>query len=155
VATLQSNTLNSLLSGERLFRMTVCSGRYGAANTYGIDELLGDAKKGIWSELGSASSIDYFRRNLQKTYVNALINLVDPPPPVVPAAGAGGRGGRGFAGLFTGNIKNTDVPSIARAQLVDLKNEIAAAIPRMIDKLSRAHLQDVQERIKQALNPKQ
>ncbi len=155
VATLQSNVLNSLLSGERLFRMTVCSGRYGAGSTYGIDELLGDAKKGIWSELGSASSIDYYRRNLQKTYVNALIILVNPPPPVVPAAGTGGRGARGFAGLFTGNIKNTDVPSVARAQLVDLKNEIAAAIPRMTDKLSRSHLQDVQERIKEALNPKQ
>jgi hypothetical protein len=155
VATLQANVLNNLLSAERMFRMTVCSGRYGAANSYGVDELLGDAKKGVWSELNSGASIDYYRRNLQKTYIGALINLIDPPPPVVPAAGAGGRGGRGFGNAFTGNIKNTDVPSIARAQLVELRAEIAAAIPRMTDKLSRVHLQDVQERIKQALNPKQ
>jgi len=57
--------------------------------------------------------------------------------------------------IFTGDIKNTDVPSIARAQLVELKNEIAAAILRETDKISRYHLQDLQERIRQALNPKQ
>jgi hypothetical protein len=56
--------------------------------------------------------------------------------------------------LFGGNIRNTDVPSIARAQLVDLRTEITAAIPRTADKLSRYHLQDLLERIRQALNPK-
>jgi hypothetical protein len=60
---------------------------------------------------------------------------------------------RQFAALFTGNIKNTDIPSIARAQLVDLRTEILAAIPRTADKLSKYHLQDVAERIKEALNP--
>ncbi|MDP4244583.1 MAG: zinc-dependent metalloprotease, partial [Bacteroidota bacterium] len=153
VATLQANILNSLLSAERLFRMTVCSGRYGSGNTYGIDDLLADAKKGVWGELGAGSSIDIYRRNLQKTYVAALINLINPPPPAAPAPQAGGRGGRGFGTPFTGNIRNTDIPSVARAQLVDLRNEIGAAIPRMTDRLSRDHLQDVQERIKQALNP--
>ncbi|MDP4253143.1 MAG: zinc-dependent metalloprotease [Bacteroidota bacterium] len=153
VATLQANILNSLLSAERLFRMTICSGRYGSGNTYGIDDLLADAKKGVWGELGAGSSIDIYRRNLQKTYVAALINLINPPPPAAPAPQAGGRGGRGFGTPFTGNIRNTDIPSVARAQLVDLRNEIGAAIPRMTDRLSRDHLQDVQERIKQALNP--
>jgi ribosomal protein S18 acetylase RimI-like enzyme len=150
VGTVQANTLNSLLSGGRLFRMSVCSGRYGASATYGVDELLVDVKKGVWTELATGSPIDIFRRNLQKTYAEDLINLVNPPPPPPLPAGLP----RGLAFLFTGNIKNTDVPSIARAQLVELKNEITGAIPRTTDKLSKYHLQDVLERIKQALNPK-
>jgi hypothetical protein len=149
VGNVQANVLNSLLSGARLFRMSVCAGRYGAANVYGPDELLADTKKSVWSELTTGAPIDLFRRNLQKTYVDALIALINPPPPTPVPAGLP----RGLAALFTGSIKNTDVPSIARAQLVELRTEITAAIPRTGDKLSKYHLQDVAERIKQALNP--
>jgi hypothetical protein len=38
---------------------------------------------------------------------------------------------------------------------VELRTEIGAAIPRETDKVSKYHLQDLQERIKEALNPKQ
>jgi ribosomal protein S18 acetylase RimI-like enzyme len=151
VGTVQANTLNSLLSSVRLFRMAVCSGRFGAG-TYGADELLADLKKGIWGELATGSSIEIFRRNLQKTYIDALVSLINPST-AAPALPAGLP--RGFAVLFGGNIRNTDIPSIARAQLMDLRTEITAAIPRTTDKLSRYHLQDLLERIKQALNPKQ
>jgi hypothetical protein len=149
VGNVQANVLNSLLSGGRLFRMSVCTGRYGAANVYGPDELLTDAKKSIWSELPAGAVIDIYRRNLQKAYIEALISLINPSPSTPAPAGLP----RGFAAMFTGSIKNTDIPSIARAQLVDLKAEITAAIPRTADKLSRYHLQDVAERIKQALTP--
>jgi hypothetical protein len=149
ITTVQANVLKSLLSSARLFRMAVCTGRYGAA-AYGVDELLTDAKKGVWSELAGAGVIDIYRRNLQKTYVDALISLVNPAPPVVPVGLPAG-----FALLFGGDIKNTDVPSIARAQLVELRGEIAGAIARETDKVSKYHLQDVLERIKQALNPRQ
>jgi hypothetical protein len=131
--------------------MAVCSGRYGTAGVYGADELLVDLKKGVWGELTTAGPIEIFRRNLQKAYVDALVNLINPATadPALPAGLP-----RGFAVLFGGNIRNTDVPSIARAQLVDLKTEITGAIPREADKLSRYHLQDLLERIKLALNPK-
>jgi hypothetical protein len=146
----QANVLNSVLSSVRLFRMSTSAARYGAANTYGVDELIEDVKKGIWSELKTKKPIDVYRRNLQKTYVEAVINLINPPqiylPPNLP---------RSFAVLFGGDTKNTDVPSVARANLVTLRNEITAAIPGTTDKLSKYHLQDVIERIKQALNPKQ
>jgi hypothetical protein len=150
LSTTQANILNSLLSSARLFRMTTASARFGVGNTYGVDELITDVKKGVWSELNSRKPIDIFRRNLQKTYVEALINLLNPPQVILPAGLP-----RNFSILFGGDIKNTDVPSIARAQLNILKNEITAAIPATSDRLSKYHLQDVLERIKQALNPKQ
>ena len=151
VGTVQTNTLNSLLSSVRLFRMAVCSGRFGTG-AYGADELLADLKKGVWGELTTGSPIEIFRRNLQKTYIDALVSLINPST-TAPALPAGLP--RGFAVLFGGNIRNTDIPSIARAQLVDLRTAITAAIPRTTDKLSRYHLQDLLERIKLALNPKQ
>jgi Met-zincin/Domain of unknown function (DUF5117)/Domain of unknown function (DUF5118) len=147
LTTVQENTLRSLLSAARLYRLTVCTGRYGSG-VYSADDLLTDAKKGVWGELATGAPIDMFRRNLQKVYVESLISLVNPPPPMVVPPGLP----RGLV-IFTGDIKNTDVPSIARAQLVELKNEIAAAILRETDKISKYHLQDLQERIKQALNP--
>jgi ribosomal protein S18 acetylase RimI-like enzyme len=148
LTTVQANILKSLLSSGRLFRMSVCTGRYGST-AYGVDELLTDAKKGIWSELTAAAPIDINRRNLQKVYVEALIGLVNNVAPQLPAGLP-----PGLALLFGGDIKNTDVPSIARAQLVELRTEIAGAIPRETDKVSKYHLQDVQERIRQALNPR-
>jgi Met-zincin/Domain of unknown function (DUF5117)/Domain of unknown function (DUF5118) len=149
LSTVQENTLKSLLSAGRLYRLDVCTGRYGTT-AYGVDDLLADTKKGVWTELATGAPIDIFRRNLQKVYVGALVSLVNPEPPSPALAGLP----RGL-NIFVGDIRNTDVPSIARAQLVELKNEIAAAILRETDKLSKYHLQDVQERIKQALNPKQ
>jgi hypothetical protein len=149
LSTVQANTLKSLLSGARLYRLTVCTGRYGPG-AYSVDDLLTDAKKGVWSELATGAPIDIYRRNLQKVYIESLVGLLNPAPAMAPPAGLP----RGLI-IFTGDLKNTDVPSEARAQLVELKNEIAGAIIKETDKVSKYHLQDVEERIKEALNPKQ
>jgi hypothetical protein len=115
-----------------------------------VDELLADTRKGVWSELTTGAPIDSYRRNLQKQYIQALIALISSaaPPPPPPATMA-----RGLV-AFTGDIRYTDVPSVARAQLVELRAAIGAAIPKETDKMSKYHLQDVQERIRQALNPR-
>jgi len=149
LSTVQANTLKSLLSGARLYRLTVCTGRYGPG-AYSVDDLLTDAKKGVWSELATGAPIDIYRRNLQKVYIESLMGLLNPAPPMAPPAGLP----RGLI-IFTGDLKNTDVPSEARAQLVELKNEIAGAIIKETDKVSKYHLQDVEERIREALNPRQ
>ncbi|HXB94765.1 MAG TPA: zinc-dependent metalloprotease, partial [Puia sp.] len=151
VNTVQANVLKSLMSAARLYRLAVCTQRYGSG-VYGVDDLLTDTKKGVWGELATGAVIDPYRRNLQKQYVQALIALINPEP--AAALPPGVNLPRGLS-IFTGDIRFTDVPSIARAQLVELRTEIGAAIARTTDKVSRYHLQDVQERIKQALNPKQ
>jgi ribosomal protein S18 acetylase RimI-like enzyme len=148
VSTVQTNTLKSLLSAARLYRLSVCTARFGSG-VYGVDELLGDAKKGIWSELATGAPIDIYRRNLQKQYVQALIVLITAEAPPPPPANLP----RGLV-VFTGDIRFTDVPSVARAQLVELRGQIATALVKETDKMSRYHLLDVQERIRQALNPK-
>ena len=145
--TLQSSTLNSLLDEQRLFRIVAATNRFGA-NTYGIDEMMDDVRKGVWSELSTKKPIDAYRRNLQKTFVEKLISLITP----APASSAIVVNGRVF--MPAPSAKNTDVSSEVRGQLRTLQSEINAAIPGTSEKLSKYHLQDVADRIKKALDPK-
>jgi hypothetical protein len=145
VSNVQVNMLNSLLSGARLNRMAVTSNRFGEQNTYTPDKMVDDVKKGVWSELATQKSIDGYRRNLQKAYVEALISIINPPPaPPVMFMNASMQ-----ANTFN---KNSDAISIARGQLVELKAQIAAALPATKDKMSRYHLQDMMLRISKALD---
>lgn len=149
VSAIQTNTINSLLGASRLNRLAICNTRFGAANTYQVDDMLTDVKKGVWSELTTKKPTDTYRRNLQKAYVDALVNILNPPAPVqvqgLPAS---------LVALLNVNVKNTDIPSIVRAHLTTLRADIIAAIPATTDKLTKYHLQDVSERIKRALDPK-
>ena len=143
VMNIQVNILNSLLSGARLNRLVTSANRFGDKNTYAIEIMMEDVKAGVWSELVTKKPIDGYRRNLQKAYIDALGTLVN------QAAGQPSNGNP-----FMPNTRNTDVVSVARAQLVALRAQVTAAIPGTSDKMSKYHLQDVAERIKKALDPK-
>lgn len=144
LGSLQDNTLASILSASRLTRMATSSNRF--ANAYGVDELLTDLKKGIWSELPARKKIDGYRRNLQKSYVERMISLL--------GGGASMTISMGGAISSGPDPKKTDVTSIVRAQLSSLRAEAIAAAAGSTDNMSKYHLQDVAERIKRALDPK-
>ena len=130
--------------------MEAMSDRYGKSTVYGPDDLVTDLEKGLWKELSTPQqAIDPFRRNLQKQYVDILISLMNPSQPSLPAGLP-----RGLIILFGADIKNTDIPSIARGHLTVLRNRIQTAANASTDKISKYHLQDMAERIRQALNPK-
>jgi hypothetical protein len=151
IQTIQTGSLNGLLDGQRLFRLAAATNRYGSS-TYGIDEMMDDVRKGVWSELSTKKAIDPYRRNLQKAYAEKLIDIITPAAPAQASPIVqGGRGG-GFAPPPA--IRNTDVTSVVRGQLRTLQSEINAAIPGTTDKMSKYHLQDVSDRIKKALDPK-
>ncbi|HEY8735035.1 MAG TPA: zinc-dependent metalloprotease, partial [Puia sp.] len=150
ISNTQGSILNSLLSTSRLFRMETMGDRYAKSLVYGPDELITDLEKGLWKELNTPQQvIDPFRRNLQKQYVDIMISLMNPIQPSFPAGLP-----RGITLFFGADIKNTDIPSIARGHLTVLRNRILASAGASGDKLSKYHLQDVAERIRQALNPK-
>jgi hypothetical protein len=104
VVSIQTNTINSLLSGSRLNRLSLISNRFGSADSYQPWHLLDDVKKGVWSELSTKKTIDSYRRNLQKIYVEALINILNPSQGFsissLPSS---------FAAIFGNNVKNTDI----------------------------------------------
>jgi hypothetical protein len=137
VGNVQAGVLNNLLSVARLSRMMSATVRFGDKKTYTVDAMMDDLKKGIWSELRTHRAIDPLRRNLQKTYVEALIAIVTPNPAIPASVG-----------------RNNDAISVARAQLVALKAEATAAIGSTPDKMSKYHLQDIVARITKALDPR-
>ena len=142
IKSLQNSTLSSLLSGDRLIRLIETSSV--SKENYSIDELMTDLKKGIFSELKSGKAIDIYRRNLQKLFVNELIEALDVN---------GKQTARGLNRRPV-NYSETDIPSIARGQLSELKRDVKTALSITSDRLSKFHLQDVLAKIDAALDPK-
>ena len=70
---MQDAALSNLLSGDRAVRLME-SGAASASN-YSLDEMMTDLKNGIFSELKSKTSIDIYRRNIQKLLVDKVIVL--------------------------------------------------------------------------------
>ncbi|SEW18081.1 protein of unknown function [Chitinophaga sp. YR573] len=134
---MSATTLNKLISAEAT-----------DDNAYQATALLNDFKKGIFSELALHQPIDVYRRNLQKSYVQHLADLMSAPD----------QGNNSIMLIMTGqqpaDATKTDVSSIARAQLVALRTEIRAATAGMTDNMSRYHLSDLTERINHTLDPK-
>jgi len=147
VASVQESAMNNLISGERLNRMQQCVDRFGADKAYNAIEFLGDVEKGLYSELATKKPIDTYRRTIQKNYAERLISLTSTATPAATVV-------QGFSITFGPNLKNSDVPSIAKAQLIGLQAKIKAALPTITDQMSRIHLNDILDRIKQALDPK-
>ena len=147
VSTMQDNILGTLLSSGRLQRLISSHNR--DENGYRIDEYFDDLKRGIWSELGNHKAIDNYRRNLQKSFVERLGNIANPP---TASSGPGG----GIVIFFGPAIdpKKSDIVSVAKGTLRSLKTEISSALPTYTDKMSRYHLQDLGERIERILNPR-
>ncbi|MGZ8559674.1 MAG: zinc-dependent metalloprotease, partial [Chitinophagaceae bacterium] len=147
---LQDNILNRVLGTRNLSKLIDAEATQ-ENNAYTITELLNDLKKGIWSELPGRTKIDVYRRNLQKSYINILNNLLNPPRSggssdvIVFILGGGG----------STNIDKSDIKSVVRAHLVVLRGEVKAASASVSDSMSRYHLQDVLVRIDKALDPKE
>ena len=113
-----------------------------------MTDLFNDVKKGVWSELSTRKTIDVYRRNLQKSYVNILSNLLNPADVVI------NLGGGGFNIGPSVNTDKSDIKSLVRAHLTSLKAEVTSAAAAIADPMSRYHLQDIAKRIDEALNPK-
>jgi len=146
ISSLQSGTLSRLVSNSTLNKLF----RFEAeqpSSAYTATEMLTDLRKGVWSELATKQPIDIYRRNLQKSYVEALDRLINPEPTSGMMIS--------FGGAITPSInpRTTDAISIAKAQLRTLASEIRAALPSYSDASTRAHLQDVLDRINESLNP--
>ncbi len=151
VANAQEGALAGLLTGDRLNRMQLSVERFGADAYSGLD-MISDLQGMLFTELSSKKAIDAYRRMLQKSYVDKLDAIINPPTSsaTVVVFGGGGRTNP----YQSGYNRRSDVYSIARAQLTQLRSQINAAIPGTSDKMSKIHLQDISEKIKRSLDPK-
>ncbi|HTL07198.1 MAG TPA: zinc-dependent metalloprotease [Chitinophagaceae bacterium] len=139
--------LNSLLNNGRLNKLISAEAALGN-NAYTITELMSDLQKNVWTELYTHKPIDVYRRNLQKAFVERFGSIISP---AAPATGSFG----GITITFSStDIKKTDIISVAKGTLRGLRADINAALPGVTDKMTRYHLQDMQERIARILDPK-
>jgi hypothetical protein len=147
IRSLQVRTLDNILSLGKLARM-IENQTINGTNAYSLLEMMGDLRKGLWSETRSGNTIDTYRRNLQKAHIERLAYLMT-------AEGEGKKGNSGGYQKSTPiNTGQSDIRSIARAELNILKKELKNAINRTADPLSKYHLEDVLERIELILDPK-
>ena len=137
-----AHTLNKLLAAEAA----------DGASAYKVTDFFSDLNNSILTEIKNKQAIDVYRRNLQKLYINRLIEIIKPPAPsaaiLVLQAGGGRRGGG-----VTRELPETDAISVAKGQLRMINDMIKAAIPGA-DTMSGYHLQDLSDRITETLNPK-
>ena len=153
VASLQETTMTNLLNVDRLNRLQETTNRYGASKAYSAVELLTDVQNGLFSELKTKKPIDIYRRRLQKSYVGKLNNILNPASSSGFTLLSFGRSGANIVAPV--DINQTDIPSIARMQLMQLRKQILSAVTNTTtDKMSKIHLIDLQNRIREALNPK-
>lgn len=150
IGNVQDGMLGRILSTRTLSKLLDAEAIQGN-KAYQVTELLADLKKGIWSELATRKTIDIYRRNLQKSYLNILINIIKP----ASVSSSGGSGG-GFTISFGPAIstEKSDVKSVVRAHLQQLRAEARVASSVIADEMSRYHLQDIVTRIDSALDPK-
>lgn len=134
---LNSNTINKMLNAEA----------ENGSQAYTVNDLLGDLKQNVFTELAARKTIDIYRRNLQKAYVERLGALINPPPPT------------GITIIFGGGAppvdnKRTDLLSYLKGNARELKALCDAAALGTADKASKYHLMDLSDRLKKILDPK-
>jgi hypothetical protein len=117
---LNTKTLKSLIDAEVI-----------QENNYAAIDMVGDLRRGIFSETRVIKNVDLHRRNLQKSFINRMSSL-----------------------MKDASIENTDIPSIIRGELTTLKNQLNSASKRTVNKMTKYHYMDSVILISNILDPK-
>jgi hypothetical protein len=146
VANLQVRAIGYLLAtfSGPMVRLQAMTARFGAADTYTMEEMLGDLRKGILSELQSPPHVvaDVYRRNLQDFYMDHLISSITPPMMKAPDGSI----------TIDMSAKWTDIGAALRGELMAIRSELRVAIPQTADPISKAHWTELAARIDDALD---
>ncbi len=132
---IQQNVLAKLISQE-LGAVFIRFQANQPTTAYSLTEFINDLHKGIWKELKTKEPIDLYRRNLQKAYIAQIGNLI-----VIPEK----QGENPFYNL------NTDIYPLWKDELKRISLEIEQKHAITSDVLTRTHLTEIKERIKNIL----
>lgn len=137
----QTRTLNNLLDFGRMGRMLENETLNGS-NAYSFLQMMEDTRKGLFSELASRATIDIYRRNLQRAYIERLEYLM------TEEQGSASR----FSTRTAIDVSQSDIRAVVRAELKALKSDLQKS--RIQDRMSAIHIEDLVERINVILDPK-
>ena len=151
----QVAVLNNLLSNTRLGRLAEIE-KFDGKNAWPLSDYLGEVKRLMWNTPAAAAP-DANRRTLQRAYVARLGAIVNPPaPPPAPPGAPAAPGPPAPAGPFLAapNLSQSDLPALARAQLRALQSQARAAATAAADAVTRAHWNDIVDRVAEILQPR-
>ncbi|RAW01746.1 zinc-dependent metalloprotease [Pseudochryseolinea flava] len=117
--------LNNILSNTTLNKLQESEAMYGL-KAYRFLDLLDDVDKEIWTELNTYASISIYRRNLQRHYIERLLELATP------------RSG----------WDTRDVGPVVANKLAEIDLRIDKALTKTKDAMTVYHLRYIQDKIK-------
>jgi hypothetical protein len=123
----QTMALNHLLNPATLSKLAVTEAMYGE-KAYQLYTYFTDIDNAMWIELKTSAPIDIYRRNLQRAYVDKLVDLA-------------GKSGRDYR----------DVGPILKVKLTEINNNISKALQRTKDPMTSYHLKFVQGKLESAV----
>jgi hypothetical protein len=116
------------------------------SKAYSLVDFMRELRGGLWSELNSGKAIDTYRRNLQKAHVERLEYLMTADSQrKLPDFG-------GYRKSTAVTTSQSDIRSVARAELINIRASINSNLANMSNRMSRYHLQDVVARIGEILD---
>lgn len=136
ICSLQSGVLARLINKNTLDKMSeneILNGK----KAYTSAQMFNDLKKVIWSNLGQ---LDIYKRNMQKAYVENLINLLD-------KKGNADKNASGKRPAYS------EAPAIAHGQLTELKR-LTTSAASMTSGTAKGHYQNLITLIDNALSNK-
>jgi hypothetical protein len=125
----QHMVLNNILSNNTLNKFSEAEAMYGS-KAYRLVDFLDDLDRAMWTELNTNSTIGIYRRNLQRYYVERLLELT------TPRTGSDTR----------------DVGPVMRNKLLETRARIEKALPKIKDAMTVYHLRYILEKLPAAAN---
>lgn len=127
INTVQTKTLNNILSTSRMKRMIENESLNGN-NAYQLTTMMRDLRNGVWKELNSGKNIDTYKRNLQRAHISRLAYLMN-------------------------SNSSSDINAISRSELTTLRSLVRSRIGSR-NAITNIHLRSAVEQINQILDPK-
>ena len=115
------------------------------ADAYTLTQMTRELRRGVWSEAYNGGVIDTYRRNLQKAHIERLGYLLT-------ADDQKGAPYGGYRKATAVTLNQSDVRSVARAELNNIKNAINIGLGKIQHTMSRYHLKDASARIDELLD---
>src|SRR5690606_32074861 len=109
--------INVILSNSKLNRLSEAEAMYGA-KAYRLLEYMDDLDRMRWTELAEHGAISIYRRNLQRYYVERLMELSN----------------------TKSGWDNRDVGPLTRNKLLEIRARIEKALPKTKDAMTVYHL---------------
>jgi len=147
IRAMQVRTLNNVLSLGKMARLIEHETAMGS-KAYTLTQMMSELRSGIWSEIYAGRSIDTYRRNLQKGYIERLEYLMTAEnQKKLPDYG-------GYQKSTAVNTSQSDIRSVARGELVTLRAQLRSGLGNTANTMTKYHLQDAIARIDHILDPK-